>query len=249
MDFITNKKNRLILISSLLALFMIIALALRMIPALFIQNQGFLYHNGADIWYTLRQVEVMVADFPAYNWFDPMTAYPVGKAIDWGPLYPFLASVLCLALGASSRADIVNIAGWVSPIMAAIMVPVTYKLGKLIWDWKAGLVAAGLISVLSYGYFCQSSYGWVDHHIAETFFTTLFFLAYIYALIFIRENPVDLKKLKTLVTPVLLSVLAGVLYFLGYITSPTVLIALLVAGIYTFITTSISYTSCPSPLS
>jgi len=243
MDFIANKKNRLILIISLLALFMIIALALRMIPALFIQNQGFFSSNGADVWYTLRQVEVMVADFPVYNWFDPMTAYPVGKTIDWGPLYPFLASVLCLALGASSRADIVNIAGWVSPIMAAIMVPVTYKLGKLIWDWKAGLVAAGLISVLSYGYFCQSSYGWVDHHIAETFFTTLFFLAYIYALIFIRENPIDLKDVKTLVTPVLLSVLAGVLYFLGYITSPTVLIALLVVGIYTFIQYIVDYTS------
>ncbi|MCK9631744.1 MAG: oligosaccharyl transferase, archaeosortase A system-associated [Methanoregula sp.] len=243
MDFITNKKNQSILIVSLLILFMIIALALRMIPALFIQDQGFFSSNGADVWYTLRQVEVMVADFPAYYWFDPMTAYPAGKSIDWGPLYPFLASVLCLAFGASTRADIVYIAGWVSPIMAAIMVPVTYRLGKLIRDWKTGLVAAGLVSILSYGYFCQSSYGWVDHHIAETFFTTLFFLAYISALLFIRENPVDLKNVKTLVTPVLLSVLAGALYFLGYLTSPTALIALLVVGIYTFIQYIADFTS------
>lgn len=243
MSFITNKKNRPLLVFSLLVLFMIIALALRMIPALFIQNQGFFYSNGGDVWYSMRQVEVMVADFPRYNWFDPMTAYPIGKTIDWGPLYPFLAAALCLMLGASSRADIVYIAGWVSPLLATIMVPITYKLGKMIWDWKAGLVSAGFITVLSFGYFFQSTYGWTDHHIAEMFFSTLFLLVYIYALKVIRQNPVDLKNVKSLVTPILVSVLTGFLYFLGYITSPTVLITLLVVGLYTFIQFIIDYST------
>ena len=243
MDFITSEKRRPILIGSVILLFMAVALALRMIPALFIPAGGFFQSSGADVWYTMRQIEVMVAHFPQYNWFDPMTAYPVGKTIDWGPFYPFLAAVLSILLGASSRADIVNSAGWIAPLMAALVVPVTYQLGRMIWDWKAGLIAAGFVSVLSYAYFYMSSYGWVDHHTAETFFIALFFLAYLAALEYTRSHPVDRKKVNTFGMPVLLSCLAAILYFLGYITAPTVVIALLVVGIATFILYVSDYTA------
>jgi len=238
-----NKINRPALIFFALLLFAGIALVLRLIPVLFIQNQGFHLTFDPDTWYTMRQIEVMIAHFPQYNWFDPMTAYPLGKTIDWGPFYPFLASILGLALGASSRIDIIYSAGWISPIMAAIMVPVTYYLGKLIWDWKAGILSAGLISVLSYQYFIQSTYGLLDHHIAEIFFTTLFFLAYIYALETTRHHSIDLKDVKTLIFPALLAGLSGAVYFLGYISSPTVILALLIVGIYTFIQYIADYTS------
>ncbi|MDD1687697.1 oligosaccharyl transferase, archaeosortase A system-associated [Methanoregula sp.] len=241
MDLLTNRKHQTLLIVSALLFFSALALVLRMIPALFIPNQGFLYSSGSDIWYTLRQVEVMVAHFPQYNWFDPMTAYPAGKTIDWGPLFPFLAVVLCTVFGASSRADIVNIAGWVAPLLAALMVPVTYHLGKQIRDWKAGLVAAGFVSVISYTYFYFSSYGWMDHNSAETFFVALFFLAYISALASARTTPVDREHAKSLYIPVLLSCLAAILYFLGYLTSPTVMLALLVIGIYMFIQYIVDY--------
>jgi dolichyl-diphosphooligosaccharide--protein glycosyltransferase len=241
MVFITDDKRRPLLIGGLILLFMGIALVLRMIPALFIPGHGFLANSGADVWYTMRQIEVMVAHFPQYNWFDPMTAYPVGKTIDWGPFYPFLAASLCLLLGASSRPDIVNISGWIIPIMAALMVPVTYKLGKLIWDWKAGIIAAGLISVLSSVYFIQSSYGWMDHHVAEVFFVALFFLAYLSALASARQSPLDLKVPGTFISPVLFSALAGILYFFGYLTSPTVLLSLLVVAVTTFVQFFVDY--------
>jgi len=243
MGSFTCKINRPLLIFFALLLFAVIALVLRLIPLLFIQNQGFHLTFDPDTWYTMRQIEVMVAHFPHYNWFDPMTAYPLGKTIDWGPFYPFLASILGLALGASSRTDIIYSAGWISPIMTAIMVPITYKLGARIWDWKAGIVSAGFISVLSYQYFIQSTYGLIDHHIAEIFFITLFFLAYLYALEITRQNSVDLKNAKTLIVPTLLAGLSGAVYFLGYISSPTVILALLIVGIYTFIQYIVDYTS------
>ncbi|MFA6331930.1 MAG: STT3 domain-containing protein, partial [Methanoregula sp.] len=235
MDLLTNRKHQTLLIVSVLLFFTALALALRMIPALFIPNQGFLASSGADVWYTLRQVEVMVANFFQYNWFDPMTAYPSGKTIDWGPFFPFLAASLCTVLGVSSRADIVNTAGWVAPILAALLVPITYRLGKQIWDWKAGLVAAGFVSVISFTYFYFSSFGWIDHNSAETFFVALFFLAYISALAASRSVMVDRDHVKSLYIPVLLSCLAGVFYFLGYLTATTVMLALLVIGLYTFI--------------
>ncbi|WP_366144247.1 STT3 domain-containing protein, partial [Methanoregula sp.] len=206
-----------------------------MIPALFIPPDGFLLNSGADVWYTMRQVDVMVAHFPQYNWFDPMTAFPTGKTIDWGPLYPFLGAALSILFGASSRTDIVNIAGWISPILATLLVPVTYLLGKIIWNRLAGIVAAGLVSVIGYVYFVQSSYGWTDHNSAEVFFVALFFLAYLSALSSARKTAVDLKISRTLVVPAILSCLAGILYFLGYLTSPTVLLCLVVVAIITFI--------------
>ncbi|MDD5144493.1 MAG: oligosaccharyl transferase, archaeosortase A system-associated [Methanoregula sp.] len=215
-------------------LFMGVAFVLRMIPALFIPPDVFLLNNGADVWYTMRQVDVMVAHFPQYNWFDPMTAYPQGKTIDWGPLYPFLAAVAALITGATSRTEIINTAGWIAPIMAAGLVPATYLLGKMMWDRMAGLVAAGLVSVISYAYFVQSSYGWTDHHSAEVFFITLFFLAYLSALSTAQKISRDRLFSKESINPVLLSGLAGILYFLGYLTAPTVLLCLIVIALSTF---------------
>jgi dolichyl-diphosphooligosaccharide--protein glycosyltransferase len=235
MDLPSLKKNQSYIIVALLLLFMGIALVLRMIPALFIKDPGFLYIFDTDSWYTMRQIEIMVRDFPQYNWFDPMTAYPSGKIIDWGPLYPFIAAILSLITGAATRSDIIYISGWVAPLMAMIMVPVIFQLGKTMWNWKAGIVAAGLISVISIQYFSLSSYGWADHHIAEVLFSSLFFLAYILTLIYVKSNPIDLKQWKTLVFPLFLSTVTGIIFFLALLSSPTVVISLIIIAVYMLI--------------
>jgi dolichyl-diphosphooligosaccharide--protein glycosyltransferase len=220
-----------------------IALVLRIIPVLFIKDPGFLYIFDTDSWYTIRQIEVMVKDFPQYNWFDPMTAYPTGKVIDWGPLYPYIAATLCLITGATTRSGIIFTSGWVAPLMAVIMVPVMFQLGKTVWNWKAGVIAAGLISVVSIQYFSLSSYGWTDHHIAEVLFSTLFFLAYIFTLIYVKSHPIDLQNLKTLIFPVFLSTVVGVIFFLALLSSTTVVLSLIIIAVYTLIQYILDYFS------
>jgi oligosaccharyl transferase (archaeosortase A-associated) len=234
MTFFSSENNLRYLIGGCLILFMGIAFVLRIIPALYIPPDGFLLNSGADVWYTMRQIDVMVSNFPQYNWFDPMTAFPEGKTIDWGPLYPFLAAAAALMTGATSRTEIINTAGWIAPVMAALLVPVTYLLGKMIWDRMAGLIGAGLVSVISYQYFIQSSYGWTDHHSAEVFFIALFFLAYLSALSAARKISRDRLFTKDIMVPVLLSGLAGTIYFLAYLTAPTVLLCLIVIALATF---------------
>ena len=160
----------------ILFFFMVVTFILRILPAIVTRELAFFPVYDTDTWYNLRQIEVMVHNFPQYNWFDPMTAYPAGKMIDWGPLYPVLAAVLCLVTGAATRSGIIATAGFISPLLAVLMVPVMYGIGKKLGDYKTGLVAAGLISVTSLVYFSFSSYGMIDHHIAEVFFSTLFFL-------------------------------------------------------------------------
>jgi dolichyl-phosphooligosaccharide-protein glycotransferase len=233
MDLFTKKLTRSQLIFFLLIVFMAAALALRLIPALFIKNAGFLTTYDTDGWYTLRQVEVMVHNFPQYNWFDPMTAYPTGKFINWGPLYPAAAAVVCLITGATSQAAIVAAAGWVSPVLAALMVPVVYYLGKTIRDWQTGIVAAGLVAVISFHYFFLSSYGLIGHHIAETFTSTLFVLLYLSAIAYTRTHEIKLTDLRTASVPVLFAGLAGVCWFCAILSSPTVILVLGVIALYT----------------
>ncbi|RPI39762.1 MAG: oligosaccharyl transferase, archaeosortase A system-associated [Methanoregulaceae archaeon] len=235
MDISSFKHYQSHVIVLLLLFFMAIAFLLRILPAIVTRDLAFFPVYDTDTWYNLRQIEVMVHNFPQYNWFDPMTAYPAGKLIDWGPLYPFLAAVLCLITGAATRIGIISTSGFVSPILAVLMVPVMYGIGKKLGDYKTGLVAAGLISVTSLVYFTFSSYGMIDHHAAEVLFSTLFFFVYLYALIYARENPVDCKNRSTLPYFSLLSALAGFVYFLGLITSTTVILSLLVIAVYIFV--------------
>jgi dolichyl-diphosphooligosaccharide--protein glycosyltransferase len=170
-----------------------------------------------------------------------MTAYPTGKMIDWGPLYPFIAATLCLITGASTRTEIVFTAGWIAPLLAMFMVPLMYQLGKTFGNWKTGIIAAGLISVVSVQYFSFSSYGWVHHHIGEVFFSSLFLLAYLSTLLYARSHPVNLKKGHSLLIPAVLSALTGVIFFLALLISTTLILVLGVIAIYIFIQSILDY--------
>ncbi|HMA05843.1 MAG TPA: oligosaccharyl transferase, archaeosortase A system-associated, partial [Methanomicrobiales archaeon] len=229
-------KYRQILVPVLLLAFFLLALALRGLPALFTPPGGFLPIYDSDTWYTLRQVEVMVHHFPQYNWFDPMTAYPTGKFIDWGPLYPALAATLCLLTGTITRSGIVATSMWLGPILGACMVPAMYMLGKVTWNRRAGLVAAGLVSFAAFRLFFLASYGFVDHHIAEVLTTSLFVLAYGATLAYARGHPPDLSRAVTLLPIGGLSLLSGLLLSTGMLASTTtVVLVVLALGIYTVI--------------
>ena len=243
MDLPIGKKYHKPIIFVFILFFMGFALCLRLIPLLFLPDKGIFPLSDTDTWYNLRQIEVMVNHFPLYNWFDPMTAYPTGKVIDWGPLYPTISALLCLIAGASSENAIISISGLVSPLMAVAVVPAVFALGRVIWNTKTGIVAAGLVSVISFQYFSISSYGWVDHHIAEVLFTTLFFLIYLVALVKMERTPPSFTDKSTLIVPFILSISAGVILFLGIIDSTTVLLALLVMMLFTAIQSILDHLS------
>src|SRR5690554_6234809 len=175
------KDHKTALTAAALLFFMLVAVLVRAIPHAALVDGSFTSLVGTDAWYNLRQVEAMVANYPNYAWFDPMTAYPTGKEIAWGPLFPLITATICIIAGAASRPDIVYVAAWVPPLLAAAAVPLVYLIGKTIGDRLTGLIAAGLIPVISASFFARSIFGFVDHHVAETLFSTLFCLAYIAA--------------------------------------------------------------------
>lgn len=214
----------------------------RTLPVAAIVTADWVNLLGNDPWYSLRQIEQIVTHFPSYSWFDPMTQFPNGQQVAWGPLYPIMAAFLCILMGASTRPEMMYAASFLSPLMAAAMVPVMYGLGAKLVDWKTGLVSAGFISIVGGQYAYRSLFGFVDHHIAETLFSALFCLCFIIALMKLKESGVRLTDLKSLKNPVLIyPVLAGFAFLLGFYNMSTMVLFAFIVAVYTTIQAVINH--------
>jgi dolichyl-phosphooligosaccharide-protein glycotransferase len=186
-----------------------------------------------DPLYNLRQVELMLNNNLAYAWFDPMTLYPTGSDMYWGPLFPMIIALCCMLTGATTRPEIISIALLVPPLMGAAAVCVMYFVGKTCGDWKTGLLAAGFTAVVSGQYFSRALYGYIDHHIAEVLFSAIFCLFYMYALLSEKDHKVDFKDFSSYKKTLLISCFAGIAYLLGLFVMPTMILFAMIAGIFT----------------
>jgi oligosaccharyl transferase (archaeosortase A-associated) len=188
-----------------------------------------------DPLYNFRQVELIIRNFPRYAWFEPMTLYPFGQTIYWGPLFPTIAAILAMILGMTSRSEIIYLSQFIPAFIAVAMVPVMYLIGKKMADWKTGLLAAFFLVIIPGQYLQRSLYGYFDHHIAEVLFSTLFCLGYIYLLVYSKRNAVDFKNPASLKVPAILSVLTGLAYVLGLYTMPTMILFALIIAAFTVV--------------
>jgi len=177
-----------------------------------------------DPLYNMRQVEQMIYNNLSYAWFDPMTFYPTGSPTFWGSLFPAIVAICCVVIGATTRPEIIATGLLIPPIVAAIVVAIMYWVGKSCGDWKTGLLASGFTAIVTGQFLYRSLYGYMDHHIAEVLFSTLFCLLYICAL----QN-------HTHKNAVAFSALAGVAYLLGLLVMPTMILFAMIAGIFTII--------------
>ncbi|MEN6444121.1 MAG: oligosaccharyl transferase, archaeosortase A system-associated [Methanoregula sp.] len=232
----TRPSNKTIGIAILITVFALFALWLRLLPMAAMGNTDIISRVAMDDpFYNLRQVEQILANFPNYAWFDPMTNYPTGTVPYWGPLFPSIIAVCCLITGAVSRPEIVATALLVPPFIAAATVAVMYFVGKTYGDWKTGLLAAGFAAVVTGQFFSVSGYGYIDHHIAEVLFSTIFCLAYSGAIIAGKDLAIDLKNFSSYRLLLAFSFLAGIAYLLGLFVMPTMILFALIAGVFTLV--------------
>jgi dolichyl-diphosphooligosaccharide--protein glycosyltransferase len=223
--------------TTILALVLILACSilgfyLRSLPSQVLVHEGIVRLFENDPWYSMRQIEVMVTHFPTYNWFEPFTRFPAGKVIDWGPLFPFLATVGCLLVGALTRPEMMVVASWIPPVLALAVIPVVYFTGRTVAGHTAGVVAAIMVALVSGEYFSRSLFGYPDHHIAEALFSTLFCLTYLFALGKIRPLPSSVKDSSSLIAPIAFGALAGACYLLGILAAPTILLFALITSLF-----------------
>jgi dolichyl-phosphooligosaccharide-protein glycotransferase len=223
-------------IAALVALFALFALWIRLLPMFTVSHTDILDMVAMDDpMYNLRQVEVMLAQFPGYAWFEPMTLYPVGTTIYWGPLFTVILTLFCFVTGASTRPEIISAALLVPPLMAAATVVVMYYAGRVFGDWKTGLLASGFTAVICGQFFTVSFYGYIDHHIAEVLFSTIFCLAYGYALVSEKDRKIDFKNFGTYRQTLVLSLLCGVAYLLGLLVMPTMILFAMIVAVFTIV--------------
>ena len=245
MERIDLKNHRTQLIIGLVALFSVFALWLRLLPMLTMGNVDVLMMVASDDpLYNLRQVEQILANFPNYAWFEPMTLFPTGQAVPWGPIFPTIIAVICLLTGAATRPEIISTGLLVPPLMGAMVVAIMYFVGKNCGDWKTGLLASGFTAVISGQFFYRSFYGYMDHHIAEVLFSTLFCLLYMYAIYSEKDTKIDLKNISSYKKTLLLSGLAGIAYLLGLFVMPTMILFAMIVGIFTVIQFVIDVIRC-----
>ena len=206
-DFLDRRNY---LIAGLIAVFAFFALWIRLIPLFALGETDVVSMVSMDDpFYNLRQVELILANFPAYAWFDPMTNYPYGTAIYWGPLFPAIIAVCCLVTGAATRPEIIGTALLVTPFIAAATVVLMYFVGRAFGDWKTGVLASGFSAIVSGQFYVVSWYSYIDHHIAEVFFSTLFCLLYCYALLAAKDTTINLKKPESYKKILFISFIAG----------------------------------------
>lgn len=230
------KNSRNWLIAGLVIFFSLFALWLRLIPMFIMGNTDILNMVAMDDpLYNLRQVELILANFPGYGWFEAMTNYPYGTSIYWGPLFPTIIAICCLITGATTRPEIIGIGLLVPPVMAAVIVLLMYYVGKVFGDWKTGLLASGFAAVVSGQFYTVSWYGYIDHHVAEVLFSTLFCLMYSYAIVSEKGTKIDLEDFGSYKKILFLSLLAGISYLLGLFVMPTMILFALIVGIFSVI--------------
>lgn len=236
MELLNLKNRRTYLIIGLVTLFSLFAIWLRLIPMFNMGNTDILMLVGSDDpLYNLRQIEQMLANNLAYAWFDPMTLYPAGSNIYWGPLFPMIVAVCCMITGATTRPEIISVGLIIPAFMAAAIVAIMYWVGKTCGDWKTGLLASGFTAIVTGQFFYRSLYGYMDHHIAEVLFSTIFCLFYMYTLHSEKGAKIDLNNIHTYKKTVIFSAMAGIAYLLGLFVMPTMILFAMIAGIFTVI--------------
>ncbi|HJJ38896.1 MAG TPA: oligosaccharyl transferase, archaeosortase A system-associated, partial [Methanocorpusculum sp.] len=140
MNFWNNKKIRCGIIAILTALCAVLAFVIRILPVNDLAGVGDMI-AGPDAWYNLRLVEVLLNSGGYIN-YEPMTLYPTGQGIVWGPLFTYISALFAILAGAASRIAIIDAVSWAPAVLGALMVPVMFFLGKKLGDWKTGLIAA-----------------------------------------------------------------------------------------------------------
>jgi dolichyl-diphosphooligosaccharide--protein glycosyltransferase len=233
------------IIVAFLLILSIITLYIRILPFFGIGSGDPINYVGMDDpLYKLREIEQTIANFPAYAWYDPMSYFPFGASIHWGPLSTLIASFMCIVAGASTRPEIIKVALFMPPIFAALMIPVIYYLVHRLFDWKVGIIAALFVSVVSGQYFARSMYGYLDHHMLEVFFGTFFCLCFILSLMYIKPRGHALKKkpdesytmwISRERTAFAYGILTGFSFLLGLFVMPTMILFALIVGMYTFV--------------
>jgi oligosaccharyl transferase (archaeosortase A-associated) len=147
-------------------------------------------------------------------WFDPMTNFPQGSSLHFGPFMSWTIAIFSYIFGLGHPSmHMVEVVGAVLPaVLGALLVFPVYFIGRELAGRSCGLLSALIVAILPGAIFVRTTLGFTDHHVAEIFLSTLTMMFFLMAVVSgkgmtfasLKKNWSGQKR------PLLCSALAGV---------------------------------------
>ena len=179
-------------------------------------DNGVVFSSETDAWYHMMLAKGVVINHQRL-WFDPMTNFPNGTTLHFGPFHSWAIAIVSEILGLGNPSmHLVDTVGALMPaVLGALLVFPVYFIGKELGGKSCGLISALIIAVIPGQIFNRTTLGFTDHHAAEILLSTMAMMFLLMALRSGRRMTFDdlranWSKFKT---PLIYSFLTGI--FLG----------------------------------
>ncbi|MGQ9545814.1 MAG: oligosaccharyl transferase, archaeosortase A system-associated [Dehalococcoidia bacterium] len=180
---------------------------------------GWVWFRETDAYYHMRNIEVLVNNFPHYNTFDPYILFPGGGGGLSRPFFDWIVAVVILLVGrgAPTQHTIEVVGAYMPAILGTLTLIPVYFIGKELFNRWVGIIAAILVIVLPTEFLHRSLLGFTDHHVAEVLFSTVSMLFLIMAIKRAREREISFHHIlsrdwSTVARPLIYTLLAGIFF-------------------------------------
>ena len=172
-----------------------------------------IFSSETDAWYHMMLAKGTIINLQRL-WFDPMTYFPHGTPLHFGPFMSWTITIFSYIFGLGHPSmHLVDVVGAFLPaVLGMLLVFPVYFIGREIGGKSCGLVSALMVAVLPGQLFNRTILGFTDHHCAEIFLSTLTVMFFLLALRSGKGMTFVglLRSWSSLKMPLLYSVLAGI---------------------------------------
>jgi oligosaccharyl transferase (archaeosortase A-associated) len=172
-----------------------------------------MFSSETDAWYHMMLARSTVINLERL-WFDPMTYFPHGTPIHFGPFNSWTICIFSYIFGLGHPSmHLVDVVGAFLPaVLGVLLVIPVYFIGKEMGGRSCGLVSALVVAVLPGQLLSRTILAFTDHHAAEIFFSTLTMMFFLLAMRSGREMTFAAlqRSWSTLKAPLIFSALAGI---------------------------------------
>ena len=241
----------------ILAIFLIM-LYIRVVPSYSSVFTNWPWINGAtyvnvasdDAPEQMRMIFNTIAHFPIREMYDPFTHFPFGSPVHYGPFFTLMIAFasIVVGLGHPSTMLVQTVAAYFPAILGGLCAIPTYYIGKKLYGRNVGLLAAFFLAFMPGEFLGRSTLGFVDHHVAEVFFSACAIAMLAYALDAAGKAGLSLAQIKAknfsaIGKPLILAALAGVAYALYILEWPGALMMGFMLFVYFVIQAIINHLS------
>ncbi|MCJ7445095.1 MAG: oligosaccharyl transferase, archaeosortase A system-associated [Methanotrichaceae archaeon] len=138
------------------------------------QGDKVIFSSETDAWYHMMLAKGTVINLQRL-WYDPMTYFPQGTPIHFGPFVSWAITIpsYIFGLGHPTMHTVEVVGAFLPAILGALLIFPVYSIGKELGGKSCGLISALIVTVLPGQLFSRTLLGFTDHHAGEIFFSTL----------------------------------------------------------------------------